>query len=171
MLQILNKNIDGNFYWSLKSLYAQTTSCLKINGEMTQFFNIPNGVRQGDPLSPTLFSIFIDSLISELKSLNLGIDINDLILTVLAYADDLVIITDSESKMQELLNALTQTQWCYRWRLSINNTKSGVVHFRCNRVRRTEFKFQLAGTDVEVVSEYKYLGVVLDEHLTYRSGD
>lgn len=167
MLQILNKKVDGNFYWSLKSLYSQTSACLKINGELTNFFNIPNGVRQGDPLSPTLFSIYIDSLLSELKSLNLGIDINDLILTVLAYADDLVILTDSEEKMQHLLNVLTS--WCKQWRLSINNTKSGVVHFRHSRSARTEYNFELAGKPVEVLTEYKYLGIILDEHLKYKS--
>ena len=166
MLQILNKKIDGNFYWSLKSLYAHTTSCIKINGELTDFFNITNGVRQGDPLSPTLFSLFIDDLLCELKALNLGINIEGLILTILAYADDLVILTDTEDKMQKLLDTLTL--WCSRWRLSINNTKSGVVHFRRSRVKQTQYKFKLANKQVEVLSEYKYLGVVLDEHLTYK---
>ena len=166
MLQILNKNIDGNFYWSLKSLYSSTTSCLKINGEYTNFFNIHNGVRQGDPLSPTLFSLFIDSLIKELKSLNLGLDIEGLILTVLAYADDLVILSDTEEKLQKLMDCLTN--WCAKWRLSINNAKSGVIHFRNTRVKKTNYKFMLAGKQVDVVSDYKYLGVVLDEHLTYK---
>ena len=166
MLQILNKNIDGKFYWSLKSLYSSTSSCLKINGELTNFFDIHNGVRQGDPLSPTLFSLFIDGLIQELKSLNLGVDIGGLILTLLAYADDLVLLSYSEENMQKLLDCLTK--WCAKWRLSINNAKSGVVHFRKPRVNKTTFNFQLGGKQVDVVTEYKYLGVVLDEHLTYK---
>ena len=166
MLQLLNKKIDGKFYWSLKSIYLDTSSCLKINGEFTDFFNIPNGVRQGDPLSPTLFSLFLDDLIKELKAQNLGIDIEGLILTVLAYADDLVLLADSEDKLQKLMDVLTH--WCQKWRLSINNSKSGVVHFRRPRSKQTEVKFALAGNVVEVMAQYKYLGVIMDEHLTYK---
>ena len=167
MLQILNNKVDGKFYWSLKSLYSRTSACIKINGEFTSFFDINNGVRQGDPLSPTLFSLFIDNLLKELKALDLGFDVGGLILTVLAYADDLVILSDSEEKLQKLLDCLTE--WCSKWRLSVNNAKSGVIHFRKSRAPKTQHKFKLAGNDVEVLSEYKYLGVVLDEHLTYKS--
>ena len=167
LLQVLNNNVDGKFYWSLKSLYAQTTACIKINNDYTDFFNIHNGVRQGDPLSPTLFSLFIDSLIKELKSLNLGIDVEDFVLTVLAYADDIVILSNSEEKLQTLLDTLTV--WCNKWRLSVNNTKSAIVHFRKPKSKMTTYSFKLAGEDVEVVSEYKYLGIILDEHLTYKS--
>ena len=166
MLQLLNKNIDGKIYWSLKSLYAHTSSCIKLNNLYTSYFDIHNGVRQGDPLSPTLFSLFIDSLIKEIKREGLGINIGDLIISILAYADDLVLISENEENLQCLLDIVSQ--WCRKWRLSINNAKSGVIHFRGNRVKQTTSKFLLAGREVNIVPEYKYLGVVLDEHLSYK---
>ena len=50
--------IDGNFYYAIKSLYQDSKSSIQLNNRCTDSFDIKSGVRQGDPLSPTLFSLF-----------------------------------------------------------------------------------------------------------------
>ena len=51
-------------------------ACIRINGKLTNWFDIKHGVRQGDSLSNTLFSIFINDLTEEIKQLNHGIEIS-----------------------------------------------------------------------------------------------
>ncbi len=68
------------------------------------------GLRQGDSLSPTLFGLFINDLISEVKSLNLGVIINDIIISILAFADDNVIIAQNEKESQDILHCVEK--WC-----------------------------------------------------------
>ena len=46
---------------------------MKINNFITEWFIINNGVRQGDSLSPTLFSLYINELAKEIKNMNKGI--------------------------------------------------------------------------------------------------
>ena len=74
-------------------MYTNTESCLELNTMC--FFNTTTGVCQGDVLSPTLFSILINDLVEDLRGLNLGINIVELQIFALLYADDKVITTYS----------------------------------------------------------------------------
>ena len=61
----------------------------------------------------------------------------------------------------------TVTYWCTNWKLSINNTKTKVVHFRTQSTVKSEYTFRCADNNIEYYDSYKYLGVWLDEHLTF----
>ena len=67
----LNKNgINGSFLTLIKDLYAKTRCAVKINRKRTDFFNYTKGVRQGCPLSPLLFNIFINGIVKCLNKVN-----------------------------------------------------------------------------------------------------
>ena len=85
-LGLLQYGVDGKFYRTIKTLYRNNVSCVKINNCNTEWFEISSGVRQGDTLSPSLFSLFINELAVELKNLNIGIDINGKTVCTLLYA-------------------------------------------------------------------------------------
>ena len=142
-----------------------TSACIKLNNLHTDWFNTENGVRQGDCLSPTLFAIFVNDLAVQLKNLNLGVEVANEKICLLMYADDIVLLTDSEEDMQVLLNKLGE--WCNQWRLRINMNKSEVLHVRCKRKARSNFLFKLNGSVLNYTSQYKYLGLLLNEHMDF----
>ena len=74
-----------------------------MNNCNTEWFAISSGVRQGDTLSPSLFSLFINELAVELKNLNIGIDINRKTVCTLFYADDIVLFAENEEDLQRLI--------------------------------------------------------------------
>ena len=47
---------------------------------------------------------------------------------ILLYADDIVILSENEQKLQYMLNKVSD--WCKNWRMKINPTKTNIVHFR-----------------------------------------
>ncbi len=55
-----------------------------------------SGVKQGCILSPTIFSIFINDLVSSTIALGRGIQIDDFFLSILIFANDITIISDTE---------------------------------------------------------------------------
>ena len=85
---------------------------MRINNKLTNWFDCKSGVKQGDNVSPTLFSIFINDLVKEVNDLNLGFDINGSQISLIIYADDIVMFAKSEDKLQQMLNVIHS--WCKR---------------------------------------------------------
>jgi hypothetical protein len=123
------------------------------------------GVRQGDNLSPTLFSIFINDLADDIKKFNVGIETSDDKLTLLLYADDIVLLAPSEENLQVMLDEVAN--WTNRWAMGVNPVKSQIVHFRRKGVRKTGRLFKCGDNSLKTVPVYKYLGIMFSEHLSY----
>ncbi len=87
-------------------MYSHPIACVKVNNIVTDWFNISIEVRQGDSLSPTLFGLYIN----DVKALNLSINVDDIIISILAFADDIVILAKNEKDLQDILNHVEN--WC-----------------------------------------------------------
>ena len=61
----------------------------------------------------------------------------------------------------------TVHDWCTKWRLKVNSNKSQVMRFRPQSITKTTYDFKFGGVSLSVVPHYKYLGVILDEHLQF----
>ena len=61
-------------------------------------------MKQGCVLSPCLFSLFFDSLSDEIKALGKGVPFDNEKLSILLYADDVVLLAESESDLQIMLD-------------------------------------------------------------------
>ena len=85
-------------------------------------------VKQGCKISPTLFSIYINDLAQEIKRLNCGINLDGTIISVLLYADDIVLIAPTAENRQLMLDNMNS--WCRKWKLSVNQDKTKVIHSR-----------------------------------------
>ena len=134
-----------------------------MNGLLTNEFESKLGSRQGDPGSPTHFNVYINGLLEELKNSGLGIDIGQgTRISILVYADDMVLLAENEADLQTLIDIAGE--WSRKWRLGINPTKTGVVHFHPKSVPETPIKFRIGEHEIELMHRYKYLGVTLDCH-------
>jgi hypothetical protein len=165
MYKLLSDNVNGKFYEVIKSIYSSTMACIRINGKHTNWFDINHGVRQGDSLSTTLFAIYINDLAQELNNLKCGIDFNESHISTLFYADDIVLISNNAENLQQQI--LCVYNWCKKWKMSINIDKTKVIHFRSKRTPQTSNEFMLGNSRLEKASQYKYLGVMLDEKLNF----
>ena len=72
----------------------------------TNWFNINSGLRQGCALSLLLCNLFINDLANRIKSLGKGIAVDDENVSVLSYADDIVLIAENEHDLQYMFSEL-----------------------------------------------------------------
>ena len=131
----------------------------------TGFFDVGCGLKQGCTLSTILFNLYVNDLVTSINNLNIGIDIGREKVAVLLYADDLVLVAETEQELQTLLNELDT--WCTQNKLSINQRKSNVVHFRPHRINKSNYTFKCGDKVLETVPQYVYLGLLLSEDLDY----
>ena len=126
---------------------------------MSDSINITKGVHQGNVLSPLLFNIFINDLSDDIIDLKAPI-LCDTRISHLLYADDLLLLSISESELQQNINQVNE--FCSRWGLSINPDKSKIMIFTKNgQVKKNGFKFLVGDRHLECVNQYKYLGVTV----------
>ncbi|VDH98699.1 Hypothetical predicted protein [Mytilus galloprovincialis] len=59
------------------------------------------------------------------------------------------------------------SDWCSQWKLDVNQSKSNVVHFRNPSIDRSNFNFTCSRQNIAYATSYKYVGMWLDEHLTF----
>ena len=97
-------------------------------------------VRQGDSMSPTLFNLYLNELATMITNLKLGVNVGDKNIPLLLYADDIVLFSDKEWKLQETIDNIDI--WCKKWKLNINVDKTKIIHFRKTRAKENQFKFK-----------------------------
>ena len=67
--------VHGNILYAIQSPYKDVSCAVNINGSLTEWFPVCQGVKQGCGLSPTLFAIYINDLVDDINHLNCGIDV------------------------------------------------------------------------------------------------
>ena len=156
--------LGGRVSAFLKAVYTGTSSEVKVGKERSKPFRVACGLRQGCILSPLLSSLYINSLVNKLKEADFGVMCRGQLVSALLYADDAVIFAEDEELMRRGLDILDE--WYEEWLVKVNVEKCGAMHLRRKGVKRSDERFHVRGKEIKVMEEYKYLGCVVDEHLS-----
>ena len=161
--------IKGCMLGALQALYADVPVCVKTAEGLSSTFQSTIGVKQGCPLSPLLFGIFLDDFelhmqrvvppaIAQLPLLC------DRPVPPLLFADDMLLIATSVSGLNAQLQSLQE--YCDSKKLTVNTAKTQVMIMRPGggggRPAKGE-KFSYAGQPLEVVDSVKYLGLTFSQ--------
>jgi hypothetical protein len=164
-LKLLKLGFAGKFYKAVKSIYDGCMISIVLNEYFTDWFTSDLGVKQGDVISPSLFGLFINDLIKEVHDMQVGISVGQEKVSILAFADDIVVMGNTAQELQQILDVIAE--WGIKWRMSFNCSKTNVVHFRNKNTKKTVFNFNMRGMALDIVEKYKYLGIILNDTLDY----
>ena len=168
--KLLKHGICGKILNVITNMYSGIKSCITVNGTSSGYFTCEKGVRHEENLSPLLFAIYLNDLenfmnTSGCKGIEIGVQNNEftifLILFVILYADDTIILSDNAKEFQDILN--TFNEYCKKWKLKINICKTKIIIFG-NYIRNQHFTFYITGEEIEIVKEFKYLGVLFTKN-------
>ena len=148
----------------LKRMYDVAVMRVRVAGKISSPFTAEAGVKQGDPMSPILFGLFIDKVeqyfSAELGN-EVGVRVADAMRRVLLYADDLVLMAESPCQLQDLLDCLSR--FCKACCMTVNTVKSEIVCFNRQYAQQRLPRWMFDGQVLPVKSEFKYLGIVFDD--------
>lgn len=155
--KLLDMNVNCNLVKWIYSYLHDRTQYVKYNGVKSDLLICNTGAPQGCVLSPLLFTLYTNDCTSMFNNCS-----------ILKYADDTVILgkicnNDSSSY-------ISQIDWFVKWcdlnylNLNVTKTKEMIIDFR--KIRIAPMPIVINCQSVEKVSEYKYLGVVIDGKLS-----
>ena len=110
--------VKGKMWRILKNIYKQVKSSVMLGKYRTDFFLIEVGLRQGCLLSPILFDLFIDDLVKEINALGKGVQCGQKKLSILLFADDIVLLANSPEDLQLMLDTIYSFSLRYRFKFN-----------------------------------------------------
>ena len=155
--KILNMGITGKFFNILRNIYTTDKACVKMGKTRSDFFDLNIGVRQGCILSPLLFNLFISDLAKKLDTMEGKLQLGNISINSLFWADDLILFSETKEGLDRLLKTLEI--YCSENEIMINTKKTKCMIFN-KTGRLMQRPFFLNGVKLEMVRSYKYLGFV-----------
>ena len=153
---------DGVVLKWVQSYLNSRKQRIKIDGHLSDAFQLPYGVPQGSVLGPLLFTLYTTPLSSVISKFNV---------THHLYADDTQIYLELDSRnfdssITELTNCLEAVQaWMGNNKLKLNPDKTEFIVIGDDQIRsslKSSFPVSLLGNTMEPAESVKNLGVILD---------
>ena len=116
---------------SLIKYYEVSYALVQNNEECSDVFRTTIGVKQGGPLSPTLFAIYIEDLIEEIEKEKLGPFINEIGVDLILYADDILLIGSTDKDIQVKIGIVEQ--FGHKNEIKFNPVKTFLLNFKANK--------------------------------------
>ena len=149
-------------YWrALYGYYNISIIYIQLDGKKTKEFLTTAGVKQGGPLSPKLYNIYIEELIPSIEKEGLGARVGKMKISVIVYADDIMVISPTRIGMEKMIS--TVHFYMTKWKIKMNLEKTSYMLF--GRARIVDSIVNVEGKIIEKVTVMTYLGVTLDENL------
>ena len=145
------------------SFLQQRTQTVSINGDLSEKLTVTHGVPQGSVLGPLLFLLYINDL-------HLAIQHS----VIHHFADDtnMLLVGKSLKKIKKYINhdMSLLCHWLKANKLSLNTSKTEIILFRSQHKQiNKKLNFRLSGQKIKLSKSVKYLGLILDEYLTWES--
>ena len=166
---LIQEGLHGRTICLLQDMYQKLNSCIQTSsGCITESFPCSKGTRQGCMLSPLMFIFYINELIKQSEAnqcKGIYVDEKHQNVSMLLYADDVVLMADNIGHLQHSLDNLAS--FCNKWGLTVNMEKTNFMAFRNGGIVKKNERVYLNGENVKSTPYYKYLGIVMSTRLSW----
>ena len=152
-------SINANLIQVIENLYNKATSAVYLNGDIGDRFRTTVGVRQGCLLSPTLFNIFLERIMTDALEDHQGtVSIGGRTITNLRFDDDSDGLAGKEEELASLVDRLDKTSAAFGIENSAEKTK-----LMTNNANGISIDIRINGEKLDEVDSFKYFGAVVTD--------
>ena len=152
--------VEESFVSLCEGLYEGVQASVQVDGQQSRWFRVDEGLWQGCPLSPLLYSVYIMGMVEELERENLGVKVSGVWCGALLYADDIVLIAESGEELQKMLDMVGRYAELWKFRFNAKKSKVMVVG-----KKNSGEKWKIGDEEMEEVESFKYWGVWFDQRM------
>ncbi len=165
LTKIYHLGIRGKCFDFLYNLYLSSKARAKFFDMLSEEFPIDRGVRQGCPLSPILFNLFINDVLNNCEKF--GVNIGNKKCCGGLFADDIVLIAPSEKNLQKLLNRVFR--WANKNEMTFGINKCATMVIKpinyISPLFSSDPTFYIGMYSIPKTTSYTYLGIPFTEDL------
>ncbi|MEW8545343.1 MAG: reverse transcriptase family protein, partial [Candidatus Thiodiazotropha sp.] len=164
MKMLYFQGINSHFWQVIQSMYSGLTARVKWEGEVSQSFNVLQGVRQGGILSTHFYKAYLNDFLMELESRKLGKFIGSIYMGCPTVADDLLFMASSDGELQLMFSLAFINSQEKRYVIHPQKT-TAQRHNASKAVRNNEYvgEWKLGTKEVNVDSKLTHLGLIRSE--------
>ncbi|CAM4371522.1 unnamed protein product [Leuciscus chuanchicus] len=152
-------NINANLIKTIERLYDKATSAVYSNNTIGEWFRTTVGVRQGCLLSPTLFNIYLERIMTDALEDHEGtVSIGGRTITNLCFADDIDGLAGKEQELVNLVKHLNEASAAYNMQINAEKTK-----LMTNNPNGISTEIKINNKKLETVNSFKYLGAIVSD--------
>ena len=147
--------INGFFFRNITSMYEKTKYSIKLKKGFLDPIDSNLGLKQGCPLSPMLFNVYIDDVENIFDDQCNPVELQNEKIHHFLYADDLVLLSHSAEGLQRSLNKLSEYAKYKCLTISTKKSKTMIFNPTGKHIKK---QFTIEGKALESVNTFCYLG-------------
>ena len=173
-----------------KAFFRRTESAVRVNGELTRWFNVESGTGQGDVQGPPIFNLVINwglELAEKFKNISRGFTLQrrqssrqpEKCVIDLDYADDIAAMDDSAEGLQETTDNVAKYCSIGGLKMNAKKTETMVIGKDTSQLplpKERTLDITVDGNSVKQVTQFTYLGATItsdgkiDKEISVRIG-
>ena len=170
--EVVNRNIqkrelycageEGQYWQASHYSYENSQTNIKMNGKLSRNIAETLGVKQGRNKSSDHYKIYVAPLLDTLDTAQLGVWIGNINVGVSGVADDVYLMTDSQTKLQAQLDIATHYGRMYRIQYGASKTKVTIVGSEIDTNYFQDISpWKMGGEAIKVVENNEHLGQIV----------
>jgi hypothetical protein len=159
----------------MKSFFDKTVSAVKVEGELTDWFEVKSGTGQGDIQGPPVFNVCINlvmELVEYYKRISKGMllekswspEVRDVTVVDVDYADDLAALDNTKEGLQETTDMIVKFSAYSGLKINVDKTESMTVSKQAGQqpfTKEDTLAITIGNKVVQQCSNFKYLGAII----------